>query len=166
MSRKSILGPVAAAVALAVVLVPVGRTLADGLTLSPIKDPVVAKECSACHMLYPAGLLPARSWTAMMGGLKNHFGDNAELDAEVTKQITSYLVANAADAGRGGGKIMRDVPQSVTPVRITDLPYFKHKHEKKDRISPATLKRRGAKFPGDCAACHKEAAKGYFDDDD
>lgn len=38
---------------------------ADGLRLAPVKDPVVAKECSACHMLYPAGLLPARSWSAI-----------------------------------------------------------------------------------------------------
>jgi mono/diheme cytochrome c family protein len=160
------LAPIVAAVALAVVLVPASRTLADGLALSPVKDPIAAKECSACHMLYPAGLLPARSWKALMGGLKNHFGDNAELDAEATGQITSYLTANAADAGRGGGRIMRDVPPEVTPQRITDLPYFKRKHDKRDRISPATLERRGAKSPGDCAACHKEAANGYFDDDD
>jgi hypothetical protein len=32
-------------------------TWADGLKVAPVKDPLVAKECSACHMLYPAGLL-------------------------------------------------------------------------------------------------------------
>lgn len=34
---------------------------ADGLSVAPIKDPTVAQECSACHMIYPAGLLPAGS---------------------------------------------------------------------------------------------------------
>ena len=39
-----------------------------GVRVAPVTDKVVAKECSACHMLYPAGLLPARSWTAVMAG--------------------------------------------------------------------------------------------------
>lgn len=158
---------VAAASAAVVGALMAGPLRADGLTLPPIKDPIVAKECSACHMLYPAGLLPTRSWNGVMAGLKDHFGDNAELTPELTRHVESYLAANAADAGRrGGSKVLRDLPSSAAPLRITELPWWRRKHEKKDRVSPATLKRKGAKFAGDCAACHKDAAKGYFDDDD
>jgi len=38
-------------------------------------------ECAACHMAYPTGFLPERSWQKMMGSLDDHFGENAELDA-------------------------------------------------------------------------------------
>jgi hypothetical protein len=151
-----------AAVFLTVLATPLA---ADGLAIPPIKNAEVAKECSACHMLYPAGLLPARSWDLIMGDLKNHFGDNAELDPALAQRMAAYLKDNAADAGGRGGKVLRDLSPSATPKRITDLPWFKRKHEKKDRISPATLKRKGAKFASDCKACHTSAEKGYFEDD-
>lgn len=125
--------------------------------VAPVKDALVAKECSACHMLYPAGLLPAPAWQKLMVGLKNHFGDNAELDADATAKITAYLVANAE---RSSAKATGD-----EPIRITEMSWFKRKHEKRGRISAETLKRRGAKSAADCKACHTAAEKGYFEDD-
>lgn len=144
----------------------VGTVLkADDIRLSPVSDPVVAKECKACHMLYPAGLLPARSWQALMGDLKNHFGENADLDEPTRKAITDYLTANAADANGRGNKMLRGLAADATPLRISELPYFLRKHGKKGRISPETLTRRGANWPGDCQACHRGAEQGSFDDD-
>jgi len=142
-----------------------GPAQADGDRMPPIKNPEVAKECSACHMLYPAGLLPARSWTRIMGDLKNHFGDNAELDPALTQRITAYLTQNADGAGRPPSKVSRDLSATDAPLRITELPWWKRKHEKKDRVSPAALKEYKAKFLGDCVACHKQAEKGVFEDD-
>lgn len=52
-------------------------------------------ECGACHIAYPAGFLPERSWKNIMGSLDNHFGENAELDTDTRTIITGYLVANA-----------------------------------------------------------------------
>ncbi|MEZ5788413.1 MAG: hypothetical protein R3D62_18485 [Xanthobacteraceae bacterium] len=152
--------PVVAAMLLAAPLA------ADGLRLAPVKDPVVAKECSACHMLYPAGLLPARSWSAMMADLANHFGDNAELDAATTKHIAGYLTANAADGAKQNRVVLRGLASTEMPARITALPWWMRKHEKRDRVAPATLARKGAKFKGDCKACHQDAERGFFDDDD
>lgn len=140
-------------------------TVADGVSVAPVNEPIVAKECSACHMLYPAGLLPARSWQAMMGNLKNHFGDNADLDETIRQRITDYLVANAADARGRSGKLLGGVADGATPLRISEMPWFLRKHDKKGRIAPDTLKRRGAKSPADCKACHQGAEKGYFEDD-
>jgi hypothetical protein len=45
------------------------------------------------------------------------------------------------------------------------MPWFLRKHDKKGRIAPDTLKRRGAKSPADCKACHQAAEQGYFEDD-
>jgi hypothetical protein len=76
-------------------------------------------------MLYPAALLPARSWKAMTGNLTDHFGDNATLDAATARTIEDYLTANAADAGGRQGKLLRRLDPAVTPARITDLPDIK-----------------------------------------
>lgn len=149
----------------AAALQPGPTALADGLWTPPVNDALVAKECSACHMLYPAGLLPARSWGRLMGDLKNHFGDNAELDGDTTKRVLAYLATNAADQGGRNPKVLRGLPTAEAPMRITELPSWLRKHDKKDRVSPATLVRRNAKFQGDCAACHKDAVEGYFEDD-
>ncbi len=138
---------------------------ADGMTIPPVKDPIVAKECSACHMLYAPGLLPARSWTKLVTGLKEHFGENAELDADTAAKISAYLEQNAADQAGRNAKVLRDLPKTAEPLRITELPWWRRKHERKDRVAAATLVRKGAKFKGDCAACHKGAEKGIFDDD-
>ena len=131
--------------------------------ITVVKDPVVIKECGACHMVFQPGFLPAASWTKMMGDLKNHFGDNATLDPVVAKTITDYLVANAADAKGGRGSPVQKGDQA--PQRISELLWFKLKHDKKGRSSPENLKRHKAKSMADCKACHPGADKGYYEDD-
>lgn len=111
--------PILAALLLAVPLA------ADALRLAPVKDSAVANECSACHMLYPAGLLPARSWSAMIADLANHFGDNAELDAATAKRVADYLTANSADGVGVSGKVLRGLDPALVPKRITELPWWK-----------------------------------------
>ena len=139
---------------------------ADALRLAPVKDPVVAKECSACHMLYPAGLLPARSWSTIIAELANHFGDNAELDATTAQRVADYLAANAADRMGISSKVLRGLDLALVPKRITELPWWARKHEKKGRVGAMELARKGAKFKGDCKACHADAERGIFDDDE
>ncbi|RAI37580.1 hypothetical protein CH341_29405 [Rhodoplanes roseus] len=116
-------------------------------------------------MLYPAGLLPARSWRGITAGLADHFGDNAALDDATVAHIAAYLEANAADAKARNRKMLRDLSGAVTPARITELPWWTRKHERKDRVTPATLARKGAKFRGDCKACHEDAERGLFDEE-
>ena len=97
-----------------------------------------------------------------MAGLRSHFGDNADLDEATRKSITDYLTATAADAGGRGAKLLRGLPASEAPLRISDLPRFRKEH---GRIGPAQLQRRGAKSISDCKACHAGAERGQFDDD-
>lgn len=158
-------GTIATTAGLMMVIAGATSLTAGGLAVPAATHPVVKKECSACHMLYPPALLPARSWQAMVGNLSDHFGENAELDAETTKVIADYLTANAADSKGGNTKLLRGLTAKVTPVRITELPYWTRKHEKKGRVAPAALAKAKAKFKGDCKACHTEAEKGIFDED-
>ena len=133
------------------------------MQLPRVADPLVQKECGACHMLYVPALLPSRSWSLLVGGLGDHFGENADLPADMKKALAGYFAANAADAAGRNGEILENLSPSSAPLRISELPWWKRKHERKDRVSPAALKLNGAKFKSDCAACHKEAVRGFFD---
>lgn len=130
----------------------------DGrLAVAPTNDAVVVKECSACHMLYPPGFLSAQSWTRLMAGLSDHFGENATLDEATKKHITDYLVANAAKTSPGLVS-----SSAEPPIRISELPWFKREHRE---VGAGMLKRRGAKSMADCKACHAGAERGLFEED-
>jgi hypothetical protein len=127
-------------------------------------EAALTKECGACHMVFPPSLLPARSWVAVMSGLKEHFGENAALDAATNKQIQDLLTAGAADAAGGNRHVMRGLSANQTPLRITELPSWIHEHGK-GRVSAAALAKAKAKSPSDCVACHTGAAQGRFEDE-
>lgn len=50
----------------------------------------------------------------------------------------------------------------ATPLRITEVPYILKKHHK---ISPDVLRRPSIQTLSNCAACHRTAANGVYDDD-
>jgi Dihaem cytochrome c len=138
----------------------VSPAAAEGVAVAPIKDPVTKTECSACHMPYPSVLLPARSWDALTNDLAHHFGEDASLAPDVTASIKDYLMANAADAGGKSTYWLGRLPADATPLRITELPWFVRQH---GNFSAKTMKRIGV--AGNCNACHRGAADGYFQDD-
>jgi len=116
-------------------------------------------------MLYPPGLLPARSWKAMMGGLKDHFGENATLDAGTADKVTRFLVENAADQTtfRRSQKIAKSIAADATPLRITETNYFKRQHHE---VSSKVWQRKNGGGPSNCAACHAGAEAGVFSEDE
>jgi len=110
-------------------------------------------ECGGCHMAFPPGLLPASSWTQLMTGLDKHFGTDASLPPQDTREITDYLVKHASNRWSS----------SAAPLRITDTQWFKAKHNSGE-IAPAVWKRESVKSPSNCMACHSGADKGNFDE--
>lgn len=122
-------------------------------------------ECASCHMLYPPGLLPVRSWKAMMGGLKDHFGENATVDPATADKVTRFLVENAADqtASRRSQKIANSIAADATPLRITETNYFKRQHHE---VSSKVWRRKSVGGPSNCAACHSRAEAGVFSEDE
>jgi len=118
------------------------------------------EECGSCHMAYPPALLPQQSWQAIMTGLAEHFGENAELDDESAREIGQFLQAASRPAGYG--RLMRNMGEDV-PLRITELPHFRHEH---DEI-PASFLRDNDKVTSlsQCNSCHKQAERGWFDED-
>jgi hypothetical protein len=128
----------------------------------PVKDPLVLKECGACHMAFQPAFLPARAWRRMMDGLADHFGEDASLPPATAAKVRDYLTSNAGDAdGRGmARKYMREA--SETSLRITENPKFVQKHR---RITEAEWKSPKVVTRSNCPACHKAADAGWYEDD-
>ena len=135
---------------------------AEGQGFSPIKHEATLKECSACHMAFQPQMLPKRSWEAIMGDLANHFGEDASLAPDVQADVTTYLVANAADA-QGKSRWMRRLADNVTPLRITETPAWIRAHS--EEVNPASFTSPKVKSKANCMACHRGADKGYYGDD-
>ena len=122
------------------------------------------QECASCHLAYSPALLPRASWQRMMGGLEQHFGENASLDPATQADILRFLEANAADSGRSrmGDKVMQRMDKNATPLRITETRWFVKKH---DEVPRATWTRKSVGSAANCAACHRQAEKDVFDED-
>ncbi|MCP3687247.1 MAG: hypothetical protein GY784_02430 [Gammaproteobacteria bacterium] len=125
------------------------------------QNPVYLEECGSCHMAYPPQLLPGKSWQKMLQGLEDHFGENAEVDLATSSAIASYL--QEASRSNSYKKMFRNLGNR-SPLRITELPYFKHEHDEipsrfiadNDKLSSLSQ----------CDACHQDAQRGQFDEDD
>jgi hypothetical protein len=130
----------------------------------PVTNQAALQECTACHMIFPPQMLPARSWTKLMATLDNHFNETATLDAKVQADILNYLIANAADAPayRQIKGLLAGVKSSDVPLRITDMPWWQRIHGTRDA---RWFKKPGIKSAANCAACHQGADKGYFQGD-
>ena len=129
----------------------------------PVIDPVVKEECGSCHLAFAPSMLPAASWKRMTGELKNHFGDDASVDAKTAARITDYLVANAADTGgqRYSSKLQRGVPATSAPLRITELPKWVKEHRK---VPDWEWKHKDVRTRSNCTACHVDAERGYYEE--
>ncbi|MBF0629015.1 MAG: diheme cytochrome c [Magnetococcales bacterium] len=159
-------------------LIPAGLAIAAGLHASdhesreersrppvaPVANPLYTAECGACHFPYPSGFLPARSWEKLLTDLGEHFGENAELNAETQNTLREYLLSQAADRVKSGRstKITASIRDGETPVRITETRYFQHKH----REIPRQTWEQNAKVGSlsRCDACHVRAVQGSFDE--
>ncbi|MFQ5644289.1 MAG: diheme cytochrome c [Thiogranum sp.] len=130
------------------------------------ENPVYKEECGSCHMAYPPGLLPARSWARMLAGLADHFGDDAGLDPETHRAISRFLAENSADRSdfRRARKFSRSVKPNDAPIRISETPYFRHEHDEiPDRMVTGNPE---VKSLSQCDACHTGAERGAFNEHD
>jgi len=141
--------------------------------VKPLTDRTYQESCGECHFAYFPGLLPARSWKRLMEpkNLENHFGENAELDEADRRYIEDWLVRNAADEQsfpryKRSVKIANSVPEDAAPMRITEVPYIKRKHEEvAEMLKKRADVRKKVRGMAYCNKCHQEASKGVFDDD-
>ena len=135
--------------------------------VKPVTDKAYLEECGACHFAYQPGLLPAKSWEALLNdqALRNHFGVNAELDDDTLKDIRAYAISNSAEKSwyKRSRKIAAATAQGPAPLRITELRYIARTHHK----IPEKMIRgnKDVKSLSFCDKCHTQAAKGIYDAD-
>lgn len=121
------------------------------------------EECGSCHLAYPPGLLPRRSWQGLMTGLDDHFGEDASLDENTRDTLSVWLGRYAAESGshERSRKVLRGVG-AAAPLRISTLPYIVRKH---DEIEDAVWQRPTVVSRANCTACHQRAEEWELDED-
>jgi hypothetical protein len=115
--------------------------------------PAYVEECGSCHVAFPARMLDAASWRAVLAGLEQHFGVDASVDATTLEPIRAYL--------DGGARRKPTTGADGKPLlRITETRWFRHEHDE----VPSRLRAGGADAvkPADCAACHQQAGGGSY----
>jgi len=135
--------------------------------VKPVTGKQYQDECGECHFAYQPGLLPARSWEALLNAeaLRKHFGVNAELDDDTLKIVRDYAVENAADKSwyKRSRKIAVATAEGPAPLRITELLYISRKHH--DIPAKMIKDNKGVKSLSFCDKCHTQAAQGVYDAD-
>jgi len=142
------------------------RSEHDGKRLfKPVDNPTYKEICGECHFAYQPELLPSGSWEKILAGLSDHNGEEIEIDQESKKIIYEYLKANGAEnsSAKPAVKIIKSL-RGQTPMRITDVPYIRHKHEDDD-IPADAFTRKSVGSMSNCIACHTTAENGIYDDD-
>lgn len=135
------------------------------VTIKPVDNTIYEKECGSCHFAYQAGLLPSNSWNKMMSNLSDHFGDDASVDEKTFQTLVGYLNENSAEKSmnyKRSRKIVENLNGTI-PDSISTMPYMKKKHRD---IKEHLITQKEVKGLFNCTACHQNAKKGIFSDDD
>jgi hypothetical protein len=130
--------------------------------VAPISNPLYKELCGRCHFAYQAGLLPERSWRALLANLNDHFGESVKLEKQQYYLIDGYLSAAAADFAEQwiSVELMETLGDEEVPLRITETPFFQERHAKlearhvEDNSAVGSLSR--------CEVCHRQAAANSF----
>ncbi len=133
--------------------------------LSPMeRNALYEEECGSCHNAFSPVLLPARSWSKVMAGLDDHFGDDASLPEETSSEILKWLEAASAERAltEPSKKILGSIGEG-SPMRITETEYWKGKHS---GLGEEVYSRKPVSNRTNCAACHPGALLGSFEDRD
>lgn len=154
---------VGAAVVIGLAVLATGGALATGMSMRPvaqapvnIADSAYVAQCSDCHMAYHPSLLPAKSWHEIMSTLSDHFGEDASVSAADRQKIEAYLVAHSAETtDTKPALLFRD----NTALSVNDSRAWQRIHR---NIPKATFAAAPVYSKTNCAACHSDAASGWF----
>lgn len=128
----------------------------------PVANANYAEECGTCHMAYPPGFLPERSWRVLFEKLDDHFGENAELDDELRTELLAYTVSSAAERTnfKYSALILDELWDNETPARISQTPFIATLHAQIPRKVVAADPKIGSL--SQCDSCHTRAKEGSF----
>lgn len=127
----------------------------------PVADisPLVADECTACHMFYHPSLMPAKSWDALTATLDDHFGEDASLDEDTTAEIRDWLMAHAAETADTQPAHIFTRALADGEFTLSETRFWQRMHHE---FSEADFSAAPVYTKSNCAACHKDATTGMF----
>jgi hypothetical protein len=84
--------------------------LQRSVTAAPTPVATFTEECGTCHVAYPARLLGAAQWMAVLSALDDHYGVDATLDPETLALVARHLgvVGGVPHAGAAQGSFEDD----------------------------------------------------------
>ena len=136
--------PLAAALTLAVIAATAAAVLGLLARLPPhgVPDmPINATyraECGDCHWAYHPSLLPRASWGGIMGGLGDHFGEDATLGTVEVTEIAAYLERFAALGIREARRDPQQRELHRLPSRRRQRPLRRSSHRHSAGSAPAS----------------------------
>jgi cytochrome b len=148
--EKTSNGKVGLALAMALLLGVFGLVFGQSQASAIAAPPLYVKECGTCHDAYVPKLLPAHAWQGMMGGLADHFGEDASLPPQSVAAISSWLIL-------GGDRFATSSMSS----RITETAWWSLIHR---GVALENFKLPKVASKANCSACHPDALAGRFHD--
>ncbi|WP_419261731.1 cytochrome C [Campylobacter fetus] len=133
-----------------------------GPEVRPVDNDLYKKECASCHFGYQPGLMSSKSWIWIMQNLENHYGSDANIDEQSSKDILAYLLSNASEKAlmyKRSVKLTKSMQNGVLYKSITEIPYHIKKHKKLEKWM---INQKEVKTLSNCSACHKYADKGMY----
>jgi cytochrome b len=124
----------------------------------PVADAAWQKECGSCHLAYSPALLPLRSWERTFKEQDAHFGEDLSLSAAAVARLRTVATAVPTPSW-GAWKLVASAPADAAPLRISELPFWRHAHED---LPESAFKAPVSAGRHDCEACHVDAASGIF----
>ncbi len=126
--------------------------------------PILATECGDCHIVFPAYLLPAKSWEIIMDTPEDHFGDELDLEEEDAKVIRNYLVKHSGENStrEAAVKLLKSIKNKKDVISIVSAPYWKKTHE---NIPSKVFKLKEVDSKYSCDSCHPDILYGNINDD-
>src|SRR5574344_303725 len=96
-----------------------------------------------------------------MGGLENHFGDDASLDEDVNKNILTFLLNNSAETStnKASWNFINSIGDKDI-IALSKTTYWERKHKK---IPKEVFKNEKVKSVANCKACHSDIEKGLIE---
>jgi hypothetical protein len=133
--------------------------LQRSVTAAPTPAATFTEECGTCHVAYPARLLGAAQWMAVLSALDDHYGVDATLDPETLALVARHLGVVGGVPHAGAAPRPASTRAASALPRITTQPWFVREHRE------ANVARSGHRI-SQCDACHAGAAQGSFEDDE
>ena len=98
-----------------------------------------------------------------MGGLENHFGDDASLDEKTNQDILTFLLKNSAETStmQASWNFLNSIGDKDI-IALSKTSYWERKHKK---IPEEVFKNEKVKSVANCKACHSDIEKGLIENE-